>query len=1442
MDCIKMKRTRSCSRNSHHSDKSIVSRSRHRKGGSESSDSDIDDELLECQSTLITSNLAITTGLMALITGELALESEKMALEVGQIALQAGRTALTCDALEARMIQKLNLPHVPSTEGVNYKYNTRNRQRSTSRSRNEENTVKRKKLDRPVDRTPLKSTELYSLSQQRAHETKKHRNNKCQVNTFRPVKHISWAANAPVNTYSNDDEQSSCSSSSSSLESAEQSTVQKISFISSAPRFGTELTERFLVDSLDLANSRVDLTRLSSDDEFNTSDSERKTVNCDHQMNLYPPIAASSRDAFIEDSSTHLNPVDVTEKLDQLKEHTIDSGLSGTDEFESDSRSALLSVLSTATLTHSQCEYLTEPDSLCTQSIASVSTHLTSGSTFGRVDDDLSQQLGREDTVSTSNTIDAFEVSEANEIDFIEHSTETQASGEKNVENTEQFELGQIDASSQHSYLPSEHLSDDEKSQRQDKCQSCDAQMPENQVALQSTNDAPLVDEMKLEMQSNRSQLSPEKMKQSKIIQAVDATEQHIADEKQEETLNAIKIKESTVTDEQPKKVARKSNKSNESAKETAKCMDDCEKLPETNETTIDSSQVFISGESESFNVKEEHCTREPVAKRKSRSKRSTNQEEENMQMMQNVSTSVESNAQDTKLMEEKNNKLEENMGQVNELVREEKSSLEGREVSENTHKDTSEGKCSSNAEKKGQTMSMKSSNAQEDKLCKKETNVERVEIISPANVSLVRVTGDCMRTIESEASSVAVNESEMKNKSIDNKEKKKMIKKNKSTVESESIIIQSDAISVTVDASCIENSNDDKLGAKKQVRKKKVEKQSRELMILGEIQVHRVEDSLIVEKDTQMKDDSKVQDKEDKNIINVCTASDKKITRQSQVKDQGQETQESVPCEIKETQKQGEDKKQEQLLTNKEKKDDESSLMNEMSQGKKVKSHETRSAESRSEIHEVTCSRRANDVEEGKMITLEEKETGRREKMIESTDHVGRVSVRSNRPMKRETTVSLSPINQWSNNGFNKVSYNLSESSKRIPASSSSTRQLDKLHSSSWRDVSRIKQSTCALRENFNRIKNYSVHPLRKSVTFASLPSKYDATRSIRYRCMRKSYSLMYLPSIYLPSESKYKSYSHLDKVMRTLEECKDRINNLKHLASIRVAKRNALSHLKSQSYDDLRKIDYKSFSLSSKREHTSKNQSSIAGEKISTTTSAVTRSLSKSPSRRVEYSMLPKPVKSNERISRFDSYMNFKRSFSPVSEPVRRTNIRSRCSSEITTATSSQRVTYSIDVPVIHTVHRRAHSELRSSSVDVASSWRRLRARVEQVYPDYWTHREQRRPSWMNESSGRSDKQETRKSFKLTKSNTVSSFECLQNKIKQINSTRCTRSPSVLDRDIDDIDYHIWCARVHTEEAECRQRYVFGSRTSCPSYSRYMPQSKPWQSICHRHFSHRY
>ena len=60
-----------------------------------SSDSEFEDELLECESMLITTNMALSTGLMALITGEMTLRSEEMALEVGKVALEAGRTALS---------------------------------------------------------------------------------------------------------------------------------------------------------------------------------------------------------------------------------------------------------------------------------------------------------------------------------------------------------------------------------------------------------------------------------------------------------------------------------------------------------------------------------------------------------------------------------------------------------------------------------------------------------------------------------------------------------------------------------------------------------------------------------------------------------------------------------------------------------------------------------------------------------------------------------------------------------------------------------------------------------------------------------------------------------------------------------------------------------------------------------------------------------------------------------------------------------------------------------------------------------------------------------------------------------------------------------------------------------------------------------------------------
>ena len=72
-----------------------------------SSDSELDDDLLlECESMIISTNLAISTGLMALITGEMALNSEDLALEVGETALETGRIALECARLRSSVEQE----------------------------------------------------------------------------------------------------------------------------------------------------------------------------------------------------------------------------------------------------------------------------------------------------------------------------------------------------------------------------------------------------------------------------------------------------------------------------------------------------------------------------------------------------------------------------------------------------------------------------------------------------------------------------------------------------------------------------------------------------------------------------------------------------------------------------------------------------------------------------------------------------------------------------------------------------------------------------------------------------------------------------------------------------------------------------------------------------------------------------------------------------------------------------------------------------------------------------------------------------------------------------------------------------------------------------------------------------------------------------------------
>lgn len=76
-----------------------------------SSDSELDDDLLlECESMIISTNLAISTGLIALITGEMALNSEVLALEVGETALETGRIALECSHLRSNIEQGKTCP------------------------------------------------------------------------------------------------------------------------------------------------------------------------------------------------------------------------------------------------------------------------------------------------------------------------------------------------------------------------------------------------------------------------------------------------------------------------------------------------------------------------------------------------------------------------------------------------------------------------------------------------------------------------------------------------------------------------------------------------------------------------------------------------------------------------------------------------------------------------------------------------------------------------------------------------------------------------------------------------------------------------------------------------------------------------------------------------------------------------------------------------------------------------------------------------------------------------------------------------------------------------------------------------------------------------------------------------------------------------------------
>lgn len=98
-----------------------------------------------------------------------------------------------------------------------------------------------------------------------------------------------------------------------------------------------------------------------------------------------------------------------------------------------------------------------------------------------------------------------------------------------------------------------------------------------------------------------------------------------------------------------------------------------------------------------------------------------------------------------------------------------------------------------------------------------------------------------------------------------------------------------------------------------------------------------------------------------------------------------------------------------------------------------------------------------------------------------------------------------------------------------------------------------------------------------------------------------------------------------------------------------------------------------------------------------------------------------------SSERVSRVGAFTSVKRSHCSIDHSdvkKKNTTTQTRCSSEITRP--SREPMYSRSAVALVTVRPRAYSELRTSSVDVASSWARLRQRVNQGYPDYWSFRD--------------------------------------------------------------------------------------------------------------------
>lgn len=1523
---------------------------------SSDSDSDLDDDLLECQSTLITSNLAITTGLMALITGELALQSEKMAFDVGQVALDAGRTALECDQLEqmqlaSRKVQVKCTKSARDTRGqaILSSANKENAspQRKGKQKAHQSSPEKAKEKGEDISSPPSsKQGESKRKRSQRSElppekrlqrgeekigplkegkESNSSNNQKRTRDTFRPVKHISWKSNP--NSLGEVTSVSRLFDSKQIAGSSQRPLILK-DLIPSQAHFSSdsELTERFLVDSLDLANSRKNVTHLSCFDQEDSggdlSDSQLETgtflggnLNATSQITSefinseavqFSPSKNESEnegegkigqsiESQAGDEIFNLHKVNSIEgkidrdesmtliELKKSKEQAIDSGISAMDESETDSRSDWPSC--PRSNEPSIISRSNRPESPCTQSIASFDTCVTledtasqspsyksssvhpqtsDGQSHAQVQYEHEDERGNVINESTQITLKGEEVSsnfnevlsretdQVREAGTISHSLWPSSSHEDESQYTQEVtqvgveggKTNKAHSIGEQSKSPVTHCDQLTKVAEGEPRKEANLEHAISSREEEEEKDSP-VQVAKKPPRGKRDHSNDDASKNKKVEDERKSNLTQLAtstDASREENslLESQGIKNSS-SDE--KRDGKESNENeNENAIDAAKCQMDTKK-GEENVKHQESTEISLP--SQLITVKVEQTNQpEPIVKAK-RSKKLPLAKEEGEKSHDESQSEI---AQKSHLIAAETE--EEDKVKKNKSIEEDTMAKSNVDAAKGSSKGENEKNKSKDQETVQLTVNSKPVAFKVDKSSVKLANeTVTVEINSKPLVFKV------------DASAIKVKEEEKLDENNNQVKKKEKIQKSKMKSENVEIMLQSKATLAKVDASMVkdesakskeEKEEESKVKKEESKKVKKTPKQKSlevsELLIHSQPEMHKVNSNVVnlvndsseksqVEKEqsegkvkTQKAKEQDEKKEKQVKISKVKEAEEKEVEPERKVKEHSKGSQEQ-------SKKVKEQNQSQQMVQQREFNTRMEQLEKQQGQSEKI----DQSIGGSEKGHEITFKGKEEPV---KCITQ-----GQREEIKKCIKPVTMATDALDRSMMKSNKQQLNNINSRVTSVTHSYEPTIeSTRDKRRPHLSTNDRPSKSIE---WYKSNVHSMSTSEIISPLDLASKYRpVVPLgtvrsltatpefkcpspmtngltpRLKMTRFELPTsgrrnemnvhlkgeKYS--RDCKVSAMSKCRSLTHLPfaswsspyiSKKVPSRLKYASCFDLSRAMRQLEESTERLRKIEWVASMRAKSAKFALH-KSTSYNCLYEKIHRPLTRSHGRlEHPWKSLVALDSLPLTST--------------RLHRHVLPMSSNSSERLSRRDRYMS-SRSLTTHS-----TSKQIRSTSEITPHVIHHPRTSAS--PDVSRTYKRAHSEVRTRVRDVSSSWSRLRKRVDQAYSGYWDEKRQ-----INASKVTRDTWTPRKTvFKLTASTSSS-------RVDKFHHPSVSKSPSVLDRDIDDIDYHIWCARVHTEEAESRQSYVLGSRTTSPSYRCYVPQSKPWQSICNRHF----